>query len=325
MGLSPVHTLDAPKGNNMAFYCYLDQARSEQIREVFARELPEVEFLSDDIDDATAARVRRLLCWQPPAQLTTRFPALEIIFSSGAGVEQFMELDLPAHLRIVRMTEPGIVRMMQEYITLAVLSVFRQLPAYLDQRSKGIWQPLPQPSAHRRRVGVMGLGQLGQAALAALSPFTFPLSGWSRSEKSVADVCCYYGEAGLDAFLAQTDILVCLLPLTAETEGLMNADFFARLPVGASVVLAGRGPQTDPDALLAALDSGHLASAFIDVTVPEPLPSAHPIWSHPRVILTPHIACVTDSQGAADVLVDNFRRLVRGEPLVGEIDRARGY
>ncbi|MFD1326346.1 2-hydroxyacid dehydrogenase [Mycoplana ramosa] len=309
----------------MAFYCYLDPARTEQIREVFARALPEVEFLSGDIDDGSAARVRHLLCWQPPAQLETRFPALEIIFSSGAGVEQFLQSDLPAGLRIVRMTEPGLARMMQEYITLAVLSVFRQLPAYLDQQQKAMWQPLPQPSATRRRVGVMGLGYLGQAALAALALFGFPLAGWSRSEKHIAGVRCYHGDAGLDAFVAQTDILVCLLPLTTETEGLLNADFFARLPAGASVVLAGRGPQTDQDALIAALDSGHLASAFLDVTVPEPLPPAHPLWSHPKVILTPHIACVTDSHGAAEVLVDNFRRLARGEPLTGEIDRVRGY
>ncbi|MGH6763641.1 MAG: 2-hydroxyacid dehydrogenase [Phyllobacterium sp.] len=309
----------------MAFYCYLDAARTEQIRAVFARELPEVEFLSGEIDDATAARVRHLLCWQPPAQLTMRFPALEIIFSSGAGVEQFMQMDIPVHLRIVRMIEPGIARMMQEYVTLAVLSVFRQLPAYLDQSRKGAWQPLPQPNADRCRVGVMGLGHLGQAALAALSPFGFSLAGWSRSEKSIAGVCCYHGDAGLDAFVAQTDILVCLLPLTAETEGLLNADFLARLPAGASVVLTGRGAQTDQNALLAALDRGHLASAFIDVTVPEPLPPAHPLWSHPKVILTPHIACVTDSHGAAEVLVDNFRRLAKGEQLTGEIDRVRGY
>ena len=309
----------------MAFYCSLDPVRSEQIREVFARELPDVEFLSGEIDDAAASRVRHLMCWQPPAGMTARFPALEIIFSSGAGVEQFTQLDLPARLRIVRMTEPGLARMMQEYITLAVLSLFRQLPAYLDQNRKESWQPLPQPSADRRRVGVMGLGYLGQAALAALAPFGFPLAGWSRSEKNIDGVKCYHGEAGLEAFVAQTDILVCLLPLTPETEGLLNADFFARLPAGASVVLAGRGPQTDQDALLAALDSGHLASAFIDVTVPEPLPPAHPLWSHPKVILTPHIACITDSHGAAEVLVDNFRRLASGEELAGEIDRARGY
>lgn len=309
----------------MAFYSYLDPARTEQIRDVFAQELPEVEFLSGDIDDATSARVRYLLCWQPPAQLAARFPALEIIFSSGAGVEQFMQSDLPSHLRIVRMTEPGLARMMQEYIALAVLSVFRQLPTYLDQSRKGMWQPLPQPSALRRRVGVMGLGYLGQAALAALAPFGFPLSGWSRSEKNIAGVRCYHGDAGLDAFVAQTDILVCLLPLTAETEGLLNADFFERLPAGASVVLAGRGPHTDQDALIAALDRGHLASAFVDVTVPEPLPPGHALWSHPKVILTPHVACVTDSHGAAEVLVDNFHRLAKGEQLTGEIDRARGY
>lgn len=309
----------------MAFYCYLDAARTGQIRDVFAHELPELEFLSGDLDEAAAAKVRYLLCWQTPARLAERFPALEIIFSSGAGVEQFFEADIPSNVRIVRMTEPGLARMMQEYVTLAVLSLFRQLPAYLEQNRNEIWQALPQPDAPRRRVGVMGLGYLGQAALTALKPFGFPLSGWSRSEKSIADVHCFSGEDGLHAFVSQTDILVCLLPLTAETEGMIDAAFIARLPVGASVVLVGRGAHTDYDALLAALDTGQLSSAFIDVTAPEPLPTKHPLWSHPKVILTPHIACVTDSHGAAGVLVDNLRRLSGGDALIGEIDRKRGY
>ncbi|GAA5542138.1 glyoxylate/hydroxypyruvate reductase A [Brucella sp. NBRC 113783] len=309
----------------MAFYCSLDATRTGVIRDVFARELPEVEFLSGELDADASARVRHLLCWQVPEGLLDRFPALEIIFSSGAGVEQFLEAGIPSHIRIVRMTEPGLARMMQEYVTLAVLALFRQLPSYLQQCRNEVWQTLPQPSARHSRVGVMGLGYLGQAALTALKPFGFPLSGWSRSEKNIDGVQCFSGAEGLKAFTAQTDILVCLLPLTAETEGLINAEFFGCLPTGASVVLVGRGPQTDYDALLAALDSGQLSSAFIDVTAPEPLPSGHPLWSHPKVIVTPHIACMTDSQGAADVLVENLERLRRSEALFGEINRERGY
>lgn len=309
----------------MAFYCALDAERTQDIRNKFSAELPEIEFLYGDIDEEAAARVKYLLCWQAPDDMMKRFPALETIFSSGAGVEQFMHLELPSHMRIVRMVEPGIVQMMQEYITLAVLSVFRQLPAYITQARKGTWQPLPQSAARDRRVGVMGLGQLGQAALAALKPFGFPLAGWSRSKKALSGVECYYGDEGLEAFVKKTDILICLLPLTAETQGLLDAEFFAKMPAGSSVVLAGRGAQTDQDALIDALDSGHLVSAFIDVTSPEPLPSTHVFWTHPKIILTPHIACVTDSHGAADVLVDNFRRLASGQALIGEIDRARGY
>lgn len=309
----------------MAFYCQLDAERTANIRTVFTRELPEIEFLSGELDDASAAKVKHLLCWQAPERLAERFPALEIIFSSGAGVEQFLQADIPAHIRIVRMIEPGIARMMQEYITLAVLSTFRQLPAYLEQSRNQVWQLLPQQRARNARVGVMGLGALGQAALAALAPFGFQLSGWSRSEKQIAGVDCFHGQDGLNEFVGQADILVCLLPLTAQTEGLLDAEFFARLPKGASLVLAGRGAHTDQDALLAALDSGQLTSAFIDVTTPEPLSEGHPLWSHPKVILTPHIACVTDSYGAAEAVVENLQRLARNEILSGEIDRQRGY
>lgn len=309
----------------MAFYCQLDTERTEKIRAVFARELPEVEFLAGDLDGTSAAKVRYLLCWQAPAQLAETFPSLEIIFSSGAGVEQFLHADIPPHIRIVRMTEPGITRMMQEYITLAVLSAFRQLPAYLEQRRNQIWRPLPQQPAQNCHVGIMGLGKLGKAALDILSPFGFVLSGWSRSEKQIEGIKCYHGSEGLNQFIAQADILVCLLPLTAETEGLLNADFFARLPQGASLVLTGRGAHTDQDALLEALDSGQISSAFIDVTTPEPLTKGHPLWSHPKVILTPHIACITDSYGAAEALVENLQRMAQNRPLIGEIDRSRGY
>lgn len=175
------------------------------------------------------------------------------------------------------------------------------------------------------RVGVLGLGSLGQAVLALLVALGFDAAGWSRSRRELPGVSCHAGADELDDFLARTQILVCLLPLTDATRGMLNAALFAKLPRGASLVHVGRGPQLVGADLLRALDTGQLAEAVLDVTDPEPLPSDHPLWLHPCVQITPHIASMTQPQTAARVVIDNLRRHACGEPLVGLVDRARGY
>lgn len=309
----------------MAFYCNTDARRSAIIRDAFARARPDIEVLTGELDAAQAARVQHMFCWKPPVDTATRFPALEVIFSSGAGVEQFLGLDLPSALRIIRMTEPGLVRMMQEYVVMAVLSLFRNLPAYLAQAREGIWNELPYSAPSSCQVGVMGLGQLGTGVIGALRPFGFGLQAWARSPRDIEGIRCHHGAEGLQDFLATTSILICLLPLTDETEGMINAAFLARLPRGASLVLVGRGGHTRQEDLLEALDSGQIGSVFMDVTSPEPLPADHPLWHHPKVILTPHVACVTDAQGAAEVLLENLELLAAGGQPAGEVDRQRGY
>ena len=266
-----------------------------------------------------------LAAWEPPTNLSGLFPNLKLLFSSGAGVDQFDFSALPPRLPVVRMVEPGIIRGMVEYVTHAVLDLHRDMPAYRRAQQRREWQPLKVRAAAERRVGVLGLGSLGQAVLSQLVTFGFDCAGWSRSRHALDGVRCHAGAAELHDFLARTDILVCLLPLTEATRGFLDDKVFARLPRGASLVHVGRGPQLQTADLLAALDSGQLSEAVLDVTEPEPLPAAHPLWAHERVRITPHIASMTRADTAARVVIDNLRRFARGETLLGLVDRARGY
>jgi glyoxylate/hydroxypyruvate reductase A len=290
----------------------------------FAERAPDVPFrLWPDIGDP--AGVRYLVAWVPPDDIASTFPNLELVFSVGAGVDQFDAAKLPAHIPLVRMLEPGIAETMVEYVTMAVLGLHRDLLQFIHQQKEQVWREIRIRPAKRRRVGVMGLGQLGQAVLERLRAFGFPLAGWNRSSREIEGVTCYSGVDALPDFLSQADILVCLLPLTDETRGILNADLFARLPRGAGLVNVGRGRHLMQADFLAALDSGALSGAVLDVTDPEPLPAGHPFWGHPRILLTPHNASMTSPDTAVDFVLDVIARHRRGEELPGLVDRSRGY
>jgi glyoxylate/hydroxypyruvate reductase len=301
-----------------------DPVRGRQWAEVFQRRAPDIDFrIWPDIGDP--AQVRFLAAWEPPPDLAARFPNLQVLFSSGAGVDQFDFAALPPALPVVRMVEPGIVRGMVEYVTHAVLGLHREMPQYRRQQQEGRWQPLPVRPAGERRICVLGLGSLGQAVLAQLVALGFECLGWSRSRHAVDGVQCHAGAGELPAALARADILVCLLPLTDSTRGFLNAQLFSLLPRGAGLVHVGRGPQLVNEDLLAALASGQIGDAVLDVTDPEPLPPTHAFWRHPQIQLTPHIASMTQPLSAAEVVLDNLRRFEAGEPMIGLVDRTRGY
>ncbi|MDS9469934.1 glyoxylate/hydroxypyruvate reductase A [Paracoccus sp. MBLB3053] len=294
--------------------------RAQIFREALAKALPEVAFYAGEAPDP--AEIRWVVTWTAPDDLAERYPNLRLIFSIGAGIDQFDLARIPPQVGIVRMLAPGIAEQMGEYATMATLAMHRDLPAYLDRQARGEWRAGENLPAARRRVGVMGLGMLGSTVLDRLRPFGFDLAGYSRSPKTIEGVECF---TDLSAFLARTDILICLLPLTPETEGVLNADLFAQLPHGARLIHLGRGRQLVTKDLVAALDSGGLSAAMLDVTDPEPLPAGHPLWRHPGVIVTPHIASQTSATEGAAHVVAGISADLRDGVVPGQIDRDKGY
>lgn len=270
---------------------------------------------------ADPATITHLLCWTPPQDLR-RYPNLQVVISAGAGVDQMPPL--PEGVELVRTLDPGIEEMVRDWVVMATLMLHRRMPEYLVQAQKGLWKGQKTIHARSARVGLMGMGRIGTLAAETLSTLGFKVSGWSRSGRTVAGVRVF-DVSGIDDFLAQSDILVCLLPLTEETRGILNADLFARLPADAALVHAGRGAQLDMDALRTALDRGTLRAAMLDVTNPEPLPADHWAWHDPRVVITPHVAAETDHRTGALHALSVIRATRENRPLPGRVDQRRGY
>ncbi|TGD95839.1 2-hydroxyacid dehydrogenase [Methylobacterium nonmethylotrophicum] len=301
-----------------------DPVRGAVWHDIFAREAPDLR-LVDWTPDGEAAEARFLVAWTPPPDLPRAMPRLEALFCIGAGIDHLPVRELPPAVQVVRMVDPNLTASMVEYVVMAVLALHRDLPFYRIEQAGGRWTPRPVKPAAERRVGIMGLGVLGQAAARAVAGFGFPVRGWSASPKALDGVETFAGDDALGAFLSGTDILVCLLPLTAATRGLLDGDLFARLSPGAGLVNAGRGGHVVEADLVAALEGGRLSGAVLDVLATEPPPAGHPLLAHPRVIATPHVASATQPAGAARQVIQGVRAHLRGEPIPHAVDRSQGY
>jgi glyoxylate/hydroxypyruvate reductase A len=300
-------------------------AATARWRPLLARLMPEHEIrFWPEIGDPSA--IEYALVWQPEPGLLARLRKLRLIVGLGAGVDHLLrDPELPRHIPIMRLVDPYMTDAMSEFVVLQVLRLHRQDLDYLAQQRAGEWRELEQKNAGERPVGILGFGTLGQDAGTKLKALGFPVAGWSRSAKAVAGFATHAGAAGLDALVAGSEILVCLLPLTAETEGILNKALFARLPRGAGVINAGRGGHLVEEDLIPALDAGQLSGAVLDVVREEPLPPDHPFWHHPRIIVTPHIAAETHPPTAAAIIGEAIRRFETGLPVTNLVDWARGY
>ncbi len=263
--------------------------------------------------------------WAPPQQFLDEQPGLRVLFNIGAGVDALLRLRLPPGAQVVRLDDAGMSVQMAEYVCHAVIRHFRELDAYEADMRGGRWGYRKPRLRSEFTVGVMGLGVLGERVARALAHFEFPVLGWSRSPKQVPGVRAFHGAEQFDGFLAASRVLVNLLPLTPETENLLDRATLSRLPAGAYLVNVARGAHVVEEDLLALVDSGHLAGATLDVFRTEPLPAGHPFWNHPRIVATPHTSARTLRDESIAQIAGKIAALQRGEPLAGVVDLARGY
>ena len=268
-----------------------------------------------------------LIGWKPPAELFARQPALKAVINYGAGVDAILAMHaVPAHMPIIRLEDAGMAQQMAEYAIYGVIHHQRHMQIYHTQQRAVHWEQHEDRSNVRRpTVGVMGLGEMGGTVALRLAGFGYSVRGWSRSKQEIDNVLTFAGRDALPIFLSGCDVLVSMLPLTDSTKGILNALSIAQLPRGAFLVNAGRGGHLVDADVVAALESGQLGGALLDVFHEEPLPNDHPYWTHPNVIVTPHIAATTPIKDACAQIVAKISAMERGEVVSGIVDPNVGY
>ncbi|MGI9417703.1 MAG: 2-hydroxyacid dehydrogenase [Geminicoccaceae bacterium] len=294
-------------------------------REALLAELPDLDFRvwPDQVGDP--ADIDIALVWRPPPTVLASFPNLKAILSLGAGIDALIQDHTLPDLPLARMVDPSMTATMADYILAAVLRHHRHFDLFEREQRAGRWTFVFPKRPKDRTIGILGLGELGEAAACKLRDHGFDVRGWSRSPKRIEGVQSFHGRDQLESFLEATEILVCLLPLTADTKGILNGSLFAALPKDACLINAARGGHLVESDLLDALGQGQLSAATLDVFETEPPPATSPLWLHERVLITPHVASYCVPETAAKGVAANIERARSGEPLHHLVDRRRGY
>ncbi|MBY4946320.1 glyoxylate/hydroxypyruvate reductase A [Cupriavidus respiraculi] len=313
----------------MKLQLYVPDGRYAPWIEGFAEALPEAQCVT--WEESQGQPVDYAVVWRPPLAMLKGRTDLRAVFNLGAGVDGILRLRdddpqaLPAGVPIVRLDDAGMAAQMAEYVTAAVLRYFRRLDDYAGQQQAGTWKFLKPYRRADFTIGVMGVGTLGSHIARTLASFGFPVRGWSRSPKDVEGVQGYAGAQRQDAFLDGLRVLVNVLPLTDETENIIDARLLGKLAKGAYLINVARGPHVVEQDLLEAVQQGQLAGATLDVFRTEPLPAEHAFWREPRITITPHISALTLREDSIAQIAGKIRALQQGQPIAGVVDIARGY
>lgn len=308
----------------MALLVLSNPLPSAPFAEALRRVVPDVPVWTE-ADEPPAAEVQAILAWRMKPGILPRYPNLRVLCSTGAGVDKLLVDDLPDRVPVTRVVDPAQGVEIAQYVVAQTLAFTRDLPLYARQQVASRWQRHPVRLASQCRVGILGLGAVGQAIARAFAPLGYPVAGWSRSAKALPGIHCHAGPSDFARFLSHTDILVCALPLTPETRGLLNRETLGLLPRGAFVINVGRGEQLVERDLMAQLDHDHLAGAALDVFEREPPPPDNWVWQHPKVVATPHIAAQASFDVVAQQCVDSWRSAAAGDVPVLAVDRHAGY
>lgn len=271
-------------------------------------------------------RVHFAVCWNQPEYVMDSFPHLKAVSSLGAGADHLIsDESLPEQVDICRVVSPSLVRQMTEYAAGAVISIRRHFVRYIRQKDQQRWQSHNHAEAFSARIGVMGLGAIGEPVAQQLSQLGYTVSGWSRTPRDLKGISCFAGRSRLADFLKNVQTLICLLPLTDKTEGILDLDLFKQMQSPGWIINVARGDHLVDEDLIYALDSGLLQGAWLDVFSEEPLPDKHPFWNRSNIIITPHVASITPPDEAAEQIVENYKRALSGMDLNNAVDRALGY
>ena len=277
-------------------------------------------------DDGNKEEIEYALVWNHPKGVFKNYPNLKVVASMGAGVDHILcDPELPAQVGITRIIDTQLASDMAEFVLASIMNHLRNLSFHKDQEKEKLWKPRSYSRISEVKVGIMGMGHLGNTVAKNLVSLGFNVNAWAKTKKYRQDLFTFTGKEELNSFLALTNILVCLLPLTPETENILNAQLFSSLPKNAFVINVARGRHLVEEDLIEYINNGHLSGAALDVFRKEPLPEEHPFWEHPKIHITPHIASVTKPNAVVDQVLDNYRRMKNNEPLKNQVEASKGY